>query len=179
VNRVTVRRFDVVRTANIVAAMYAVIVIAVMLVFLLPFLLIGGLAGLTGAGSDSGAGAAIVGAGVIGGLIFLVLGAAFYAVIGWVMTAIVVLIYNWLAGRLGGLQLDVQVDGPWPGGYAAYPGYSGTAAGPGYPLQAPGYPQPVPGQPQWPAPGAPGAPPQAGGGQGGPGMAPPSYPSGS
>jgi hypothetical protein len=161
-NRVTVRRFDVVRTANIVAALYAVIVIVVMLVIFLPFALLGGLAGIAGTGGDSGAGAAVLGAGLIGTLVFLVLAAAFYAVIGWVMTAIIVLIYNWIAGRIGGLQLDVQIEGPYPGAYPQG----------GYPAAAYGQPA-VQGQPQWPMPGAPGAPP-APGQPGGPHQPPPS-----
>jgi hypothetical protein len=173
-NRVTVRRFDVVRTANIVAALYAVIVIVVMLVFFVPFMLIGGLAGMAGAGEDAGAGAAVLGAGLIGTLVFLVLGAVFYAVIGWVMTAIMVLLYNWLAGRIGGFQLDVQVDGPWPGASGGYSPYGGYPAAPGY-----GQPQ----APSWPAPGSPAAPghgSQPVAPQGGPNQPPPpGYPSGS
>jgi hypothetical protein len=145
-NRVTVRRFDVVRTANIVAALYAVIIVVVLLVFFVPFLLIGGLVGMAGAGGDSGAGAAVLGAGLIGSLVIVVLGALFYAVVGWVMTAIIVLLYNWLAGRIGGLQLDVHIEGPGPGGYPHYGGYP----------VAPGYGQPQP--PAWPVPGSPGAP---------------------
>lgn len=151
-NRVTVRRFDVVRTANIVAAIYAVIVVVMMLVFFVPFMLIGGMAGM--AGGDSGAGAAFLGAGLLGSLLFLVLGAAFYAVIGWVMTAVMVLIYNWLAGRIGGLQLEVQVEGPWPGAPGGYPGYPAP-----YPQATAGYAgYPQPGPPAWPVPGSPGAP---------------------
>ncbi len=152
-NRVTVRRFDVVRTANIVAALYAVIIVVMLLVFFVPFMLIGGLAGM--AGGDSGSGIAFLGAGLIGSLVFLVLGAAFYAVIGWVMTAIMVVIYNWIAGRIGGLQIDVQVEGPWPGAPGGYPGYPAA-----YPQAAPGvYPAyPPSATPAWPAPGSPGAP---------------------
>ncbi len=70
-NRVTVRRFDVVRTANIVAALYAVIIVVTLLVFFVPFMLIGGIAGIAGAGGDSGGGAAFLGAGLVGSLIFV------------------------------------------------------------------------------------------------------------
>ena len=84
-NRVTIRRFDVVRTANVVAVLYAVAVSLVVLVFFVPFMLIAGLAARGSSGSDMG----LVGAGLVGGLLFAVIGIVFYGVVGWVMTAIV------------------------------------------------------------------------------------------
>ena len=50
---------------------------------------------------------AIMGAGVVGVLIFAVIGGLIYAVIGWIITAIMVALYNFIAGRIGGLQVDV------------------------------------------------------------------------
>jgi hypothetical protein len=70
---------------------------------------------------------ALFGAGLVGVLIFAVVGALFYAVVGWVMTAIVCVLYNFVAGRVGGIRVEVQVEGPYPGGPSygmpAYPGY--------------------------------------------------------
>jgi hypothetical protein len=125
-NRVTIRRFDVVRTATVAAVLYAVITLVFGLLFVLPFALLGGLAAST---QDSGTGAAVLGGGLVAGVILVGIGAVFYAVVGWIMTAIVCAIYNWVAGRVGGVRVDVEVDGPWPGG----PGYPVPGYAPGYP----------------------------------------------
>ena len=99
----------------------------------------------------------MIGAGLVGGLLFAVIGIVFYGVVGWVMTAIVCALYNFVAGRIGGIRVVVDVEGPYPGA----PAYGG----PGYPA---GYGVPAVGTPAWPAPGSPG-------GQGGP-TAPPTAP---
>ncbi len=141
-NRVTIRRFDVIRTANVVAVLYAVAVIIVALVFLVPFLLIAALGGTGYSGSEMGG---VIGAGLVGGLLFVVIGIVFYGVVGWVMTAIVCALYNFVAGRIGGIRVVVDVEGPYPG--------APTYGGPGYPA---GYGVPAVGTPTWPAPGSPG-----------------------
>jgi hypothetical protein len=137
--RLTIRRFDVIRTANIVAALYAVIVLIVGLVIILPLTL------LAGAAAAEYGGAAFMG-GVAAVLVFTVLGFLFYAAIGWVMTALVCALYNAVAGRIGGMRIEVEVEGP---GIAAVvpaaawgnppPGYlpPGSTA-PGGPPQPPG-----------------------------------------
>jgi len=123
-NRVTIRRFDIVRTATVAAVLYAVVALVFALLFFLPLTLIAGMTGVrTGAG-DAGA---VFGAGLVGVLLFAVFGALFYAVVGWIMTAIVCVLYNFVAGRVGGIRVEVQVEGPYPGG----PGY-GVPAYPGY-----------------------------------------------
>ena len=156
-NRVTIRHFDVVRTANVVAVLYAVAVIIVVLVFFVPFMLIAGVAGMGSSGSGMGS---VVGAGLVGGLLFATIGIVFYGVVGWVMTTIVCALYNFVAGRIGGIRVVVDVEGP-------YPGLSGYG-GPGYPA---GYGVPAVGTPTWPAPGSPGGP----GGPDGPMPPPPAW----
>lgn len=141
-SRVTIRRIDVIRAANIAAVLYAVIVAIVGLLFFLPLTLLVGVAG-----SRVEGGGAIAGAGIVGALLFTLLGIVIYGVIGWIMTAIMVALYNLVAGRVGGIQADVEIQGPY-----GMPGYGG----PGYP--APGYPAPGYGNPAWPAPGTPGGP---------------------
>ena len=136
--RVTIRRFDVIRAANIAALLYAVIVAIMGLFIFVPFALIGGIAGSQ---VEGGMGMGIAGAGIAGALIFTLFGIVIYAVIGWVMTAIMVALYNFVAGRIGGIQADVEMQGPY-----GMPGYGG-----------PGYPPPGYGNPAWP--GAPGGPP--------------------
>jgi hypothetical protein len=126
-NRITIRRFDIVRMANIVAAVYVVFALIFGLFIFLPILLIGGIASSQ---SSSGA-AAIFGAGLIGGLIFYVIIVLVYAIFGWIFGAIIAAVYNFVAGRLGGLQLDVTLEGPSGGGYPqpAYPAPYGSPAG--------------------------------------------------
>jgi hypothetical protein len=125
--RLTIARFDPVRTANIIAALYAVIVLVVGLVFAVPFALVALVAG-----QDAGSGVAT--GGVIGVLVLLVLAVVFYAGIGWVMTALVCALYNALAGRIGGIRVEVQPEGPALMG----PGV------PGWPATAPIEPGPAP-----------------------------------
>ena len=157
-NRVTIKRFDVVRTATVAAVLYAVVAVVFALLFFLPMTLLAGLAG-----SQSGAGqmGALFGAGLVGALIFAIIGALFYGVVGWIMTAIVCVLYNFVAGRVGGIRVEVQVEGPYPGG----PGY-GTPAYP-VPYAVPG-PYAAPGP--YFAPGQYGAPPVS---YGTPGSVPP------
>ena len=105
----------------------------VVLVFFVPFMLIAAIAGTGYSGSEMGG---VIGAGLVGGLLFVVVGIVFYGVMGWVMTAIVCALYNFVAGRIGGIRVIVDVEGPYPGG----PAYGG----PGYPA---GYAVPAVGTP--------------------------------
>ena len=125
--RLTIARFDPVRTANIIAALYAVIVLIVGLLFAVPFALVALLAGQD-AGPD------VVAGGVVGGILVLLIAVVFYGGIGWVMTALVCALYNALAGRIGGIRVEVQPEGPALMG----PG------GPGWPAPAPIEPGPAP-----------------------------------
>ena len=156
-NRVTVRRIDVVRAANIVAALYAVAVVIFGLVVFVPLALIGGLAGARG--GDASATTAL-GAGIAGGIVFFLIAVVFYGVIGWITTAIACALYNVVAGRIGGFQVLVDMDAPYQGGYPApYPGaYPGgpQAAASAAPMTWPA-PAPAPG----PGPTTPGGPPPA------------------
>lgn len=138
-NRVTIRRFDVVRTANVVAVLYAVMVLVIGLVFVVPFTLLTAIAGVSYSGSEV---AGVIGASIAGGLILGVLAIVFYGILGWITTALACALYNWVAGRIGGFRVEVDVEGPYPGG-------------PGYPVPygAPGY-----GNPAWPVPGSPAGP---------------------
>ena len=148
-NRVTIRRFDVVRTANVVAVLYAVGVLVIGLVVVVPFTLLTVVAGVSSSGSEM---AGIVGASIVGGLVLGLIAVVFYGIMGWIMTAIGCALYNWVAGRIGGFRVEVEVEGPYPG----RPGYP-------TPYGAPGY-----GNPAWPVPGSPAgqpAPPPPGWGQ--------------
>ena len=145
-HRLTIARFDVVRTANIVAALYAVIVLVIGLLFAVPFALVALVAGQEAAGPGVAAG------GAVGVLVLLVLAVVFYAGIGWVMTALVCALYNALAGRIGGIRIEVQPEGPAVVG----PG------GPGWPAPAPI----TPGGSSTPITGGPPQPPTGWGSQG-------------
>jgi len=164
--RFTIARFDPVRTANIVAALYAVIVLVFGALFAIPF----GLVALV-AGQRSGQ-PGVAGGGAIGILFLLLIAVVFYAAVGWVLTAITCALYNWLAGRMGGIQVDVRQETPRYGA----PGIPAWGAQPGAPAiglgaEPPGIAQPpTPGSgpvPPAPAPGT-DAPPQPPTGWGGP-----------
>jgi hypothetical protein len=135
-NRLTIRRFDIVRTANMVAATYVAIGLVIGLI-ILPFALLALLAG-----SRAGNGGA-AGAGLIAGVFFYAVAIVFYAVVGWVFGAILAAVYNFVAGRIGGLRFDVSIESPGGG----FPGYPAAYATP-YPAQSQG--------PPWAGPYAPG-----------------------
>jgi hypothetical protein len=153
VTRVSIRRFDVVRAANIAALLYVVIILIGMAIFV-PFALLAGIAGSQYADSDMGA---VMGAGVVGILLGGLFLAVVYGVMGWIMTAIAVALFNFVAGRLGGLQADVVIESPLP-----YHGAPMPYGAPVAPYAATGYPG-APGGP--PSPGGPAAPPPPGWGR--------------
>jgi len=155
--RFTIARFDPVRTANIVAALYAVIVLVFGALLAIPF----GMIALI-AGERSGQ-PGLAGGGLIGVLVLLLIGVVFYAVIGWVVTAVVCALYNWLAGRMGGIQVDVRQEAP-PHGGAMIPAWPAQPAAPF--TVAPGALPPA-GTPPGAAPGS-DAPPQPPAGWGAP-----------
>jgi hypothetical protein len=136
------RRFGVVRTATVVALMYALLVG----IILIPILLLVGAVGLqtdvgTGGpavvgepGSDLGAGTTGPGAlGLAGLLVVGLLAALLYGIVGWVVTAIVCLIYNLVARWTGGIEVQV-VQAPPPEAVPAWgPPPPGSQVGPAGP----------------------------------------------
>ena len=122
--RVSIRRLDVIRAANIAAVLYAVIILAFGLILFVPFVLFAGVAS-TQIGGE--AGAATFGGGVIGAILIFVFAAVAYAIFGWIFTAILVALFNLVAGRMGGLRADVVFESMPPGGglapYGSPPGY--------------------------------------------------------
>jgi hypothetical protein len=150
---VRIRRFGIVSTATVVAVLYAIV--ALCFVALLALFALFGLA-VTPAETRG-----TFGAGVVGLLVFGLLIVVFYAITGWVFTAIACALYNLVAGWVGGIEM--QVEGPMGGGPAGgYPaaGYPGGYPAPGaYPVPgpypAPGtYPAPAPSPAPSPAPGS-------------------------
>jgi hypothetical protein len=120
---VRIRRFNVVKTATVVALIYVVIVA----IFAIPFMLLVGIAGVSMNGGPE------VGAGVVGILIFSVVIALFYGVLGWIFTAIGCAIYNLVAGWIGGIEVEVErVEPPPPPPAWMAPG-SGSPAPPAAP----------------------------------------------
>jgi len=96
---VRIRRFSVMKTATVVALMYTVIVA----VFAIPLFLLVAIAGVSTNGGPTNA----VGSGV--GLLFVALVAALvYGLIGWIATAILCVLYNFVAGFVGGIELEVD-----------------------------------------------------------------------
>jgi hypothetical protein len=140
---VRVRRIGIVRTATVAAVMYAVVILFGTLVIGLPFAL---LAGAASRSVDASLGIGAI--GVAGVLIFGLVGALFYAVIGWITTALACAVYNVVAGWVGGIEIQLEsVTLPqapaWGGPYGTPPGYGQQ---PGY-GQGPSGAQPPP--PGW------------------------------
>jgi hypothetical protein len=100
---VRIRRFNVVKTATVVALMYMVIVA----IFAIPFFLLIAIAGVSVTGvppQSTGL--------VAGGIVFAILAVLLYGLLGWVFTAIACLIYNLVAGWVGGIEVEVDRAAP-------------------------------------------------------------------
>ncbi len=144
---VRIRRFGIIKTANMAAAVYAVIVLLFSLVILVPMAILG-------VAMVPSAGGAMVGAGVAGVLLFALFGTLIYAVIGWIMTAIACAFYNLVAGWVGGIEVQVEPTTPWgypgygaPGGYGGQYGAPGGYGAPPASYGSPGSAPPPPGIP--------------------------------
>jgi hypothetical protein len=97
-----IRRFNVMKTATVVAVMYMVIVA----IFVIPFAIFALLISATGTPQAQG----FFGGSIIFGL-FTILG---YGLFGWIFTAIACYIYNVAAGWVGGIEVQVEPVAPPP-----------------------------------------------------------------
>jgi hypothetical protein len=99
---VRIRRFNILKTATVVALMYMVVVA----IIVVPFGLLLAVAGTAAQPQGGGVAAAIV----------LAVVAIFgYGLVGWIFTAIACAIYNVVAGWVGGIEVEVeQVTPPQP-----------------------------------------------------------------
>jgi hypothetical protein len=102
-----IRRFGVIRTANVVGFLYLV-VIAVIFV---PIALIVAIAMPS---TNLGGGGFAGNAGGIAVLFFGLLLAVFYAIVGWIFTALLCLLYNFAAGMVGGIEIQLEAVEPPP-----------------------------------------------------------------
>lgn len=128
-----IRRFGVIRTANIVAFLYVVIVV----VLFVPITLIVAIVGSSTSFGGNAAGIAV--------LFFGLLIAIFYGVVGWVFTAVACLLYNFAAGLVGGIEIQLEaVQPPPPPMIWGAPQPVQTAPPPVSPYAAPGASQGVP-----------------------------------
>jgi hypothetical protein len=93
-----IRRFNVIKTSTVVALMYMLIIAVIVVPFLLLFAVAG--VSVNGGPTQGGGVIAILGLGV-----FLIL---FYGLLGWVFTAIACLLYNVVAGWVGGIEVQVE-----------------------------------------------------------------------
>ena len=88
-----IRRFGVIKTANVVAVIYSLI-IAIIFVPIVALVL--------AFGRDQAPGGAV--AVIIGGLVVAIA----YAIFGWIFTAIACAIYNLAAGWVGGIEVQLE-----------------------------------------------------------------------
>ncbi len=95
-----IKRFNVVKTSTAGAVMYMVGIA----IFIVPFALLFGIAATA---ADAPAQLGI--AAVIGIALSLIFG---YGILGWVFTAIACLIYNFVAGWIGGIEVEVEPVAP-------------------------------------------------------------------
>lgn len=101
---VRIRRFGVLRTASVLALLYglaALVFFGIFAVFIL-------LAGVQSPNLPSGMPGFEAGAGAVGVLIFGAIAAVIYGIFGWIFTAIFCLLYNWVAGFAGGVEIKLE-----------------------------------------------------------------------
>jgi hypothetical protein len=97
-----IRRFGVIRTSNVVAFFYLVIVAII-------FVPIASIVALATPANQS-----IGGLGAVGVLFFGLLAAIFYGIFGWIFTALACLLYNFAAGMIGGIEIQLEAVQPPP-----------------------------------------------------------------
>lgn len=99
-----VKGFGVLQTAKFMAILYFLIA-AVVCVLMIPFMLMFG-----GMMRESGMGGGMMGAG--GSILFLILAPFIYAIVAFIATAIGCTIYNVVAKRFGGVEIDLRPASP-------------------------------------------------------------------
>jgi hypothetical protein len=97
-----ITRFNVIKTSNVVAVIYMLIVA----IFVIPFLILGFLFGATGSPQAQ----QFLGGGMIVGVVAVLV----YGLFGWIFTAIACLIYNLAARWVGGVEVQVEPVQPPP-----------------------------------------------------------------
>jgi hypothetical protein len=103
-----IRRFGVIKTANVVAVLYIIVVV----VIVIP---IGVLVALAGSRTNFGGTGAFAGnAAGVSVLVFGLLAAILYGIFGWIFTAIACLIYNFAARIVGGIEIQLEAVEPPP-----------------------------------------------------------------
>ena len=98
-----IRRFGVVKTATVVAVMYVVIIAIVFVPIAILAIVFGGASGSANAMG-----------GVVALLVFGFVAALFYAVIGWIFTALACAVYNLAARWVGGIEVEIEPVAPPP-----------------------------------------------------------------
>jgi hypothetical protein len=94
--------FGVFQTAKFIAILYFIIA-AVVCVLMIPFFLVGG-----AAMRESGMGGGLMG----GSIFFLILAPFLYAIVAFIATAFSCWVYNVLAKRFGGIEIDLRPSAP-------------------------------------------------------------------
>lgn len=101
-----IKSFGIFQTSKFVAILYFVIA-AIIAIIAAPFILLAGMFS-----SQPGADLGSSGAAAMGfGLVFLVAAPFLYAIAAFLMTALTCWIYNLLAGRVGGIAIELQPSG--------------------------------------------------------------------
>lgn len=95
-----IRRFSVIKTANVVAFLYLVMIVVVFVPLAVIVALVAPNSGLVG------------NAGAVAVLFVGLLAAVFYGIIGWISTAIACLLYNFAARTIGGIEVQVEAVQP-------------------------------------------------------------------
>ena len=101
---VRIRRFGVLRTASVLALLYGLAALAFFGIFAVIILL----AGVQSPNLPGGIPGFEAGAGAVGVLIFGAIAAVIYGIFGWIFTAIACLLYNWVAGFAGGVEIKLE-----------------------------------------------------------------------
>lgn len=107
-NKLRIRKLGILS----VAKMYAVMMLVISLLISIPyglFIIVLSLIGGAGAGSQDGlSGLALGGGGIVVGLAVMIGLPIFYGCIGFIAGIIGALVYNILAGIVGGIEIEVE-----------------------------------------------------------------------
>jgi len=104
----TIRRFGVFSVAKIYGLLMLIFGLIIGVIYGLFFIIFGAAMSAFALGNDGGAGAAGGISSVVIGIMFMIGMPLFYGVLGFVMGAIGALIYNGVAGIIGGVKFELE-----------------------------------------------------------------------
>lgn len=107
-NRLRIKKLGIISVAKIYAVMMFVISLLIAIPYGLVIIVISLVGGASAGSQDGFSGLMVGGGGIVMGLVVMIAIPIFYACIGFIAGIIGALVYNILAGIVGGIEIEVE-----------------------------------------------------------------------